>query len=71
MWEKIIEIAMSDGLWAGLFCCLFVYQLKDSRSREKKYCEIVDNLTERLKTVENIERTCSEIRDFVHDRASL
>ena len=37
MWEKIFTMAISNGIFACLFVALLVYELKDSRTREKKY----------------------------------
>jgi len=69
MWQEIFKAAVNDGLIAMLFCALFFYQIKDMREREKRYCALVGDLTERLRTVENIERTCQEIRNEMHSRA--
>ena len=48
MWEKVVELAMSDGLWALLFCVLLIFELKDSRAREKKYQNTITNLSQDL-----------------------
>jgi len=61
MWQEIFKIACGDGLIAALFCALFFYQLKDAREREKRYCSLVGELTERLKTVDKIEQACADI----------
>ncbi len=42
MWDNILELAISDGLWALLFCVLLIYQLKDSKVREVKYQDTID-----------------------------
>lgn len=48
MWDKVVELAMSDGLWALLFCVLLIFELKDSRAREKKYQNTISNLSQDL-----------------------
>ena len=37
VFEEILNLAISNGLWAVLFLMLLVYVLKDSRRREIKY----------------------------------
>ena len=56
MWEEIVKLAMSNGLWAVLFLGLLVYQLKDSKSREQKYQDTITILGEKLQVVEEIKR---------------
>ena len=48
MWDKVVELAMSDGLWALLFCVLLIFELKDSRAREKKYQNTISSLSQDL-----------------------
>ena len=48
MWEEIIQIAISSGIWAMLFCSLLVYQLKDGRKRESQYQETIERLSKGL-----------------------
>ena len=47
-------MAISNGIFAWLFVALLVYELKDSRTREKKYQKTIDSLANRLQTVEKI-----------------
>ena len=56
MWEEIVKLAMSNGLWAVLFLGLLVYQLKDSKLREQKYQDTITILGEKLQVVEEIKR---------------
>lgn len=51
MWDKIIEVAATSGLWSLLFVALLFYQLTDSRKREAKYQKTIETLTERLEIV--------------------
>lgn len=63
MIEEIIRLAISNGLWAALFCLLFIYQLKDSSSREKKYVATIDSLSQGLKGTEQTAAECRLIRE--------
>lgn len=55
MWDEVLRLAIGNGLFAVLFCILFIYQLKDSKKREEKYTETISDLGERLRVVEKIE----------------
>ncbi len=37
LWQEIVSVIVSNGIFAILFVLLFVYQLKDSKKREEKY----------------------------------
>lgn len=69
MWEKVVELAMSDGLWALLFCVLLVFELKDSRAREKKYQSTISNLSQDLGYMntmnENIDGIREQMREYM------
>lgn len=60
MWEEILRVAVSNGLWAVLFCVLLLYQLRDGRARESKYRETIDSLVDRLNVLDEVERGISE-----------
>ena len=63
MWEQIINLAISNGLFAVLFMGLLVYQLKDSRSREQKYQNTIEKLGESLEIVKSVKEDVEEIKD--------
>ena len=54
MWEKIVDLAVTNGLWAVMFLGLLVYLLKDSRTREIKYQNTISSLNKSLNIVEDI-----------------
>lgn len=54
MWDSVFEAVATSGVFAVLFVSLLIYLLQDSRKREAKYQSIIDALTERLETVEDI-----------------
>lgn len=71
MIDEIINLAISNGLWAVLFVMLFLYQIQNSQKREHKYQEIIDSLTNSfgiLKTIDaNIKalnKSVSKIKKF-------
>ena len=73
MWDKILELAIGDGLWALLFCVLLIYELKDSRARENKYQETINSLTKDLEYMrdidEDIENMNNAVREYMENLA--
>lgn len=63
MWDDIFNIAISNGIFAGLFVALLIYELKDSRKREAKYQNTIDNLSNKLNTVDEIKQDVTEIKE--------
>ena len=63
MWNDIFNIALSNGIFAGLFVALLVYVLKDSRKRETKYQNIIDTLSTKLNTVDEIKTDVTDIKN--------
>lgn len=62
MWDKVLEYAMSNGIWALLFCSLFIFQLKDSKLREVKYQDTIEKLSDGLNYIKNIDEAIGEIK---------
>ena len=65
MWEELIKLAVSNGIWAVLFLGLLVYQLRDSASREVKYQQTIESLTDKLDVVEDIRGDIVDIKDSI------
>lgn len=65
IWEEIISIIISNGVFAILFVCLFVYQLKDSRRREEKYQQTIEELTVGLHVLQDVREDVDEIKDIL------
>lgn len=70
MWDKLVETAANDGIWALLFCVLLIFELKDSRAREVKYQNTISALSQDLaymntmnKTIDKIHREMRNILD--------
>ncbi len=54
MWQTLLEIAATNGIWAVLFVILLAYLMQDSKKREAKYQQTIEILTERLEVVAEI-----------------
>lgn len=65
MWEEVLQIAISNGIWAVLFVALLIYQLKDSAQRELKYQQTIEILTQKYKVVEDIKEDIEEIKTSI------
>jgi|GEM_PF-2261615 len=62
---EILSAAINSGLFATLFCFLFIHQLKDSREREKKFVRTIEALLSGLKTIDVVDEKCAHIKDEV------
>ena len=66
MWEELIKLAVSNGIWAVLFVALLLYQLKDSATREVKYQQTIASLTDKLNIVEDIRGDIADIKKSIN-----
>lgn len=66
MWDKIINLALSNGIWAVLFLMLLVFQLKDSKTRENKYQQTIENLGNALQVVKEVKEDVEEIKQTLN-----
>ena len=48
IFEEIMGLAVSNGLFAVLFVFLLFYSLKDSKKREAKYQDTIEKLNKNL-----------------------
>lgn len=65
IWNEIISVVVSNGIFATLFVFLFFYQLKDSSKREKAYQETIENLTEHLQIIEDVREEVTELKQHI------
>ena len=63
IWNDILSIVVSNGIFAILFVWLFWYQLKDSSKRENKYQDTIGQLTSHLKILEDVKQDLTDIKD--------
>lgn len=68
--EKILDLAINNGLWAVLFLILLIYVLKDSRAREKKYTSTITTLCSNLSVVNEIKNDILDIKSVVIAKSS-
>lgn len=63
--ENLIEIAISNGIFAVLFVYLLFYTLKDSRAREDKYLDVIDKLSQQFEILEEVQQDVQEIKNVI------
>lgn len=68
MWEQIVNLAISNGLFAVLFMGLLIYQFKDSRTREKKYQDTIIKLGNALDLVQSVKDDVEDIKEILNSR---
>lgn len=65
IFEEVMGLAISNGIFAVLFVFLLFYILKDSSKREKKYQDTISSLSKHLETVKDIKDDVFEIKNVV------
>lgn len=65
LWQEIISVIISNGIFAILFVYLFYYQLRDSKRREEKYQKTIEQLSEHLGVIEQIKEDIEYLKDVV------
>ena len=65
MWEKIFNLAISNGIWAVLFLVLLFFQLKDSKEREIKYQKTIENLGKSLEIINDVKEDVEIIKEEI------
>ncbi|MBE5730759.1 MAG: hypothetical protein E7350_02250 [Clostridiales bacterium] len=62
--KEIMSLALEHGLWAVMFCFLFLYMLKDAKIREKKYTKAIETLSIQLMGVTNALKICEDVKEI-------
>ena len=65
LWEQIISLVVSNGIFTTVFVGLFCYQLKDSRRRELRYQKTIEDLTGHLDLIEDVKEDVKELKTIV------
>lgn len=65
MWEKIFNLAISNGIWAVLFLILLFFQLKDSKERENKYQKTIESLGKSLEIINDVKEDVEIIKEEI------
>lgn len=63
---ELLKLAAANGIWAVLFVFLFLYQLKDGRTREQSYRKTIDTLGAGLSVVGDIKEDVAEIKSMMN-----
>ncbi len=67
MWQEVLNIVISNGIFAVLFVFLLTYLIKDSSKRENKYNLLIKNLSDNLSSAVENKENLSEIKEEVCD----
>jgi len=62
MWQEIVDLAISNGLWAVLFLFLLIFVLRDANKREKKYQDIIEKLGNNIEIIKEVQEDVKEIK---------
>ncbi|MFS0841180.1 BhlA/UviB family holin-like peptide [Paenibacillus sp. 1P03SA] len=66
--QTIIDAALKDGLWAVLFVSLFLYNLKESKTRENKLMNFIDEISKQFEALaKQYERLSEDVRTIKDD----
>ncbi len=65
MWQDILNIIISNGIFAILFVSLLFIQIKDSKRREEKYQDAIKRLSHHLDIVEDIKEDIKEMKKVI------
>lgn len=65
--SKILELAVSQGIWAALYIYLFFRMLKENKEREDRYQMTIDrlsgNIEEGIEKIQNKLESMSATQD--------
>ena len=75
MESEIIKLASSQGIWAALSIILIFYILKTQEKRdlkqeerEKKFQEIISNLSDKFALIEDVKNDVIEMKDYLYKK---
>lgn len=67
--QNIIEIALQQGIWAGLYIYLFFRMLKQNEEREARYQATIDKLSDDIQSgIENIQSRLDVLEEKISDK---
>ena len=68
--QNIIEIALQQGIWAGLYIYLFFRMLKQNEEREAQYQATIDKLSGNIQSgIENIQNRLDDLEEKMSDKS--
>ena len=63
--QSIVDMIMSQGIFAALFVWLFFTYQKESKAREERLMSVVDKQSEKLETISlTLEKIMEDIKHF-------
>ena len=65
LWEQILSIVISDGVFAVLFVWLFFYQIRNSEKRERNYQKMIKDLSEHLKIITEVKTEVESLKGII------
>lgn len=66
--QNIIEIALKQGIWAGLYIYLFFRMLKQNEKREEQYQATIGKLSGNIQNgIENIQCRLDNLEEKISD----
>ena len=66
--QNVIEIALQQGIWAGLYIYLFFRMLKQNEERETQYQATIDKLSDDIQSgIENIQSRLDNLEEKMSD----
>ena len=67
--QNVIEIALQQGIWAGLYIYLFFRMLKQNEERETQYQATIDKLSDDIQSgIENIQSRLDVLEEKISDK---
>lgn len=63
IWQEIISVVISNGVFAVLFVLLFCHQIKDSKQREEKYQTTIEQLSKHIGTIEEVKEDVQQLKE--------
>ena len=67
--QNVIEIALQQGIWAGLYIYLFFRMLKQNEERETQYQATIDELSDDIQSgIENIQSRLDVLEEKISDK---
>jgi outer membrane murein-binding lipoprotein Lpp len=68
----LLELASKESLFAVMFVALFLYQIVDSRKREEKLMNFIDEITKQFETLaRQYERLAEDVDEIRQDMKEI
>lgn len=68
----LLELASKEGMFAVLFVALFVYQIVDSRNREKRLMDFISEITKQFDALaKQYEKLADDVEDIHRDMQKI